>query len=79
MQTEILSLDFHKYDQQIVTASTDKTIRFWDLRNLTKPLNILAHHRYPPKKVRFSPHHPWLFASCGYDMNVHIYDLRDAV
>ena len=70
-------MDFNKYEQQIVTSSTDKTIRLWDLRNLTKPVNILAHHRYPAKKVRFSPHLGWLLASAGYDMNVHFYDLRD--
>lgn len=76
-ESEILSLDFNKYEQQIVTSSTDKTIRLWDLRNLVKPINILGHHRYPAKKVRFSPHLPWLLGSAGYDMNVHFYDLRD--
>ena len=74
-----MTLDFNKYDQQIATGSTDKTIRVWDLRNLTQPLTILPHHRYPPKKVRFSPHQGWLFASCGYDMNVHIYHMNDSV
>ena len=54
--TEIISLDFNKYEQQIVTSSIDKTIRLWDLRNLTKPINMLEHNRYPPKKVKFSPH-----------------------
>jgi WD40 repeat protein len=29
--------------------------------------------------VRFSPHIPWLLASGSFDMNVHFYDLRDAV
>ena len=72
-------MDFNKYDQHIATGSTDKTIRLWDLRNLTKPVNILAHHRYPPKKVRFSPHLGWLLGSCGYDMNVNFYDLRDPI
>jgi len=38
---------------------------------------MLTHHRYPAKKVRFSPHIGWLLSSCGYDMNVHFYDLRD--
>jgi len=73
------SIDFNKYEQQIVTSSTDKTIRLWDLRNLTKPINMFAHHRYPAKKVRFSPHIAWLLGSCGYDMNIHFYDLRDPI
>ena len=74
---EILSIDFNKYEEQIVTSSIDKSIRIWDLRNLAMPVNILMHHRYPPKKVRFSPHTPWLLGSGSYDMNVHFYDLRD--
>lgn len=49
------------------------------MRSLNKPLQVLPHHRYPPKKVRFSPHHAWLLASSGYDMNVHVYDLREAI
>lgn len=74
---EILSLDFNKYEEQVVTCSIDKSIRVWDLRKLTMPINVLQHHRYPPKKVRFSPHIPWLLASGSFDMNVHFYDLRD--
>lgn len=54
-------------------------MRIWDLRNLTVPVNILQHHRYPPKKVRFSPHAGWLLGSSSYDMNVNFYDLRDPV
>lgn len=62
-----------------MTSSVDKSIRIWDLRNLSVPVNILQDHRYPPKKVRFSPHLGWLLASGSYDMNVNFYDLRDPV
>lgn len=72
-------MDFNKYQEQVVTSSVDKTIKIWDLRNLTVPVNILQDHRYPPKKVRFSPHLAWLLGSGSFDMNVHFYDLRDAV
>lgn len=74
---QILAIDFNKYEEQIVTASLDKTLRVWDLRNLTAPINVLQDHRYPPKVVAFSPHAPWLLGSGSYDMNVHFYDLRD--
>lgn len=55
-QNEILSCDFNKYREEIVTASIDKTIKVWDLRNLKMPTNILTGHRYPVRKVKFSPH-----------------------
>ena len=72
-------MDFNKYEQQCATSSVDKTIKIWDLRNLTVPVNILQDHRYPVKKVRFSPHLGWLLGSGSYDMNVHFYDLRNPV
>ncbi len=40
---------------------------------------MLRDHRYPAKKVKFSPHQPWLLGSGSYDMNVHFYDLRDPI
>lgn len=74
---EIMSIDFNKYDEIIATASTDKTVRLWDLRNLKIPVNILAGHRYPVRRVKFSPHTQNIVATGSYDMNVHIYDLKD--
>jgi peroxin-7 len=76
---EIMSLDFSKYDEIIATASTDKSVRLWDLRNLKLPVNILAGHRYPVRRVKFSPHSGTILATASYDMNVHIYDLKDPV
>lgn len=74
---EIMSVDFNKYDEIIATASTDKTVKLWDLRNLKLPVNILAGHRYPVRRVKFSPFTPNIVATASYDMNVHIYDLKD--
>ncbi len=42
-------------------------------------MNILQNHRYPVNKVKFSPHMGWLLGSASFDMDVHFYDLRDAV
>lgn len=71
---DALSCDFSKYDEIIATASTDKLIKLWDLRKLQLPIHVLQGHRYPVRKVRFSPHQPNILASGSYDMNVNIWD-----
>jgi peroxin-7 len=74
---EILSVDFSKYEELIATASIDKTISLWDLRNLKIPVNILQGHRYPVKKCKFSPHAAKILASGSYDMNLNVWDIAD--
>lgn len=54
---EILGCDFNKYSDILATCSADNTIRMWDLNNLKLPLNILGGHRYPVKRVKYSPYH----------------------
>ena len=68
---EVISCDFNKYEEQIVTGSTDKTLKVWvisslfkkDLRMMAQPIGILAGHRYPVKKLRCSPHDPNIVGS----------------
>jgi len=73
----IYSCDFNKYTEKIVTASGDKSIKLWDLRNMKVPYQIFAGHRHPVRKVKFSPHEGSILASGGYDMDVHIWDIND--
>ena len=74
---EILSVDFSKYEEIIATASIDKSISLWDLRNLKLAVNNLKGHRYPVKKCKFSPHFAKILASGSYDMNLNIWDISD--
>ena len=60
---EILSCDFNKYSETIVTSSIDKVIKTWDLRNLKAPVHVLIGHRYPVRKVKCSPHAANIVAS----------------
>ena len=76
---EVMGCDFNKYTEVIATASTDNTIKVWDLRRASQPLMVLFGHRYPVKKVRFSPFSPDLLLSCSYDMTVRLWDLADPV
>ena len=62
-QEEILSCDFNKYAEHLVTGSIDKKIKVWDLRKLQAPLKELIGHRHPVRKVKFSPHEASVIAS----------------
>eukprot|EP00825_Cyclidium_porcatum_P009398 TRINITY_DN1478_c0_g1_i1.p1 TRINITY_DN1478_c0_g1~~TRINITY_DN1478_c0_g1_i1.p1 ORF type:complete len:353 (+),score=52.39 TRINITY_DN1478_c0_g1_i1:1437-2495(+) len=74
---DVLSCDFSKYDEIIATASTDKSIKLWDLRKLQIPVHVLQGHRYPVRKIKFSPHQPNILASGSYDMNVNIWNTEE--
>lgn len=78
-ELEILACDFNKYQEHILTASIDKSIKIWDLRNLKVPINILVGHRYPVRKAKFSPHQGNIVVSGSYDMNTNVWDLNDIV
>lgn len=38
------------------------------------PINQFAGHRYPVKRVKYSPHDGQILASASYDMSVIIWD-----
>jgi len=61
----IYGCDFNKYTEKIVTASADKSLRLWDLRNLKIPYKQYPGHRHPVRKVMFSPHEGSIMASGG--------------
>ena len=72
---EILSLDFSPFDQNlIVTSSVDKTIKLWDLRNLSDYITFNG-HKDEVSCVKFSPHHNSLFASGGNDRRIILWDM----
>jgi len=56
---------------QVLTTGEDATLRFWDLRQLQKPLRALSggHHHWATR-ARFNGHHDQLVLSCGTDSAV---------
>ena len=76
---EVLSCDFNKYDDLIATGSTDNTIKLWDLRRASQPVTVLFGHRYPVKKIKFSPFNRDMILSCSYDMTVRLWNAANPV
>ncbi|KAG8444437.1 hypothetical protein GDO86_009568 [Hymenochirus boettgeri] len=70
-QAEILSCDWCKYDQNmLVTGAVDCSLRGWDLRTVRQPVFELHGHTYAIRRVKFSPFHANIVASCSYDFTV---------
>ncbi|KFO88239.1 Peroxisomal targeting signal 2 receptor, partial [Buceros rhinoceros silvestris] len=68
---EILSCDWCKYDENLlVTGAVDCSLKGWDLRNIRQPVFVLLGHTYAIRRVKFSPFHATLLASCSYDFSV---------
>lgn len=68
-------MDFNKYENFVATASTDNTIKVWDLRSTTEsPIMMLTQHTLPVRRVKFSPYHANILASGSYDMSTLIWD-----
>ena len=75
LQHEILSCYFIKYDKNLIaTGSCDTSIKLWDLRKIEKPFCILTGHKYAIRRIKFSPHHPTMLMSVGYDMSAIFWD-----
>jgi len=63
---EVLTCDFNKYENFIVTGSTDNTIKLWDLRStVDSPIMTLPGHQLAVRKVKFSPYHANILASAS--------------
>ena len=60
----------------VVTASVDKTVKVWDLRNMRQELGSLNGHSLAVRGVKCSPHMGSIVASCSYDMSVIVWDMH---
>eukprot|EP01066_Platyproteum_vivax_P007155 Platyproteum_vivax@DN2730_c0_g1_i2.p1 len=74
--SDILTVDWNKYRSTVlITGSTDHTMKTWDLRKASQPVNVLAGHSLAVRKVKTHPHHPNLAISASYDTNVCVWDI----
>ncbi|KFO32227.1 Peroxisomal targeting signal 2 receptor, partial [Fukomys damarensis] len=74
-QAEVLSCDWCKYNENLlVTGAVDCSLRGWDLRNVRQPVFELLGHTYAIRRVKFSPFHASVLASCSYDFTVRFWN-----
>ena len=72
---EVLSCDWNKFNQFIVTTSdTNGLINIWDIRTADNPLMTLSGHTKAIKCVKFSPIHETVIGSVSYDMTTRLWD-----
>merc|ERR550514_450884 len=76
-QHEILTVDWNKYNEfQVITGSVDKTLRVFDIRNLTAPVQVLHGHQLAVRRVKSHPHNESQLVSVSYDMSINVWDLN---
>eukprot|EP01113_Clastostelium_recurvatum_P037383 TRINITY_DN5455_c1_g1_i1.p1 TRINITY_DN5455_c1_g1~~TRINITY_DN5455_c1_g1_i1.p1 ORF type:complete len:432 (+),score=112.60 TRINITY_DN5455_c1_g1_i1:70-1365(+) len=73
---EVNGLHFNPFSEfLLVTASADKTVALWDMRNMHSRLHTFQGHSDEVFQVQWSPFHETVLASAGSDRRVNIWDL----
>lgn len=73
---DVMSLSFNPYvDYYVLSASTDKSVKLWDMRSFKAPVHTFHGHLDDATGVAWAPFSPSVFASCGADRKVIVWDL----
>ena len=73
---EVLCLDFSSFNTNLLlTGSVDKTVAFWDRRNLRSKVHNFSQHKEEVNCVKFHPHHENLFATGSSDRRIIVWDV----
>jgi histone-binding protein RBBP4 len=59
----------------IATASADKTVGIWDIRNVKEKVHTLVGHTDAVTSLAWNPKEPAILGSGGYDRRVLFWDL----
>ncbi|CAL9082931.1 unnamed protein product [Musa acuminata var. zebrina] len=75
-EDEVNSLSFNPFNEwALATASSDSTIKLFDLRKLTTSLHTFSSHMGAVLQVEWSPRHETVFASSAADKRLMIWDV----
>ena len=74
--SEILSLDMNPYNEYLVaTASADKTVALWDMRNMQIKMGVFDQHQDEVTGLQWAPFNESILASSSQDRRVNVWDL----
>ena len=74
-EADVMSLSFNPYQEHLLlSASTDKTVKLWDMRSFKEPMHTFHGHTDDVTGVAWAPFNPSVFASCGADRKVIVWD-----
>jgi histone-binding protein RBBP4 len=59
----------------VATASADKTVGIWDIRNVKEKVHTLVGHNDAVTSLAWNPKEPSILGSGGYDRRVMFWDL----
>ncbi len=69
-------MDWNPFNDWLyATASDDKSVGLWDLRNPSRRVHSLLAHQSQVYKVQWNPHNQAILASGSADRKVVIWDL----
>ena len=73
----ILSVDFNQYNSNFAIGESNGIIDIYDLRNDKNiAISTLTGHQLAVREIKFSPFHQNILCSCGYDMNIFLWDIQ---
>lgn len=72
---DAMSVSFNPFQENLLlTGGTDKVVKLWDTRNLSKELHTFVGHDGDVTGVSWSPFDAGVFASCASDHRVVVWD-----
>lgn len=76
----IMTTDFNYFNTTFAIGESNGIISLYDLRQSNNnPLTTLIGHQLANKEIKFSPFKNNILCSCGYDMNINLWDIQYSI
>ena len=76
----VMSIDFGFFNSSFAIGESNGIINLYDLRKSdNNPLIILNGHKLSVKEIKFSPYKENILCSCGYDMDINLWNINYSI